>query len=107
MNDKELSKMFQKANELKGKEDDVYNKKIEELTDKIGKDKVEKKIQEIENKYGDQLNAYIKKINKFNKNATNKEKAQMIMEMKKKLNSQDQKKVDKVINLFKQYMNNV
>lgn len=96
--------MLNKVNELKKKDESLYTEKVEELKNTIGKDKVEKKLIEMEKKYGNQLNDYVKKVEEFKKGATNEQKAEMILEMKKKLSNDDQKKFDKMLNIFKNYM---
>ena len=104
INDKELMDMLNKVNSLKEKDENLYTEKVEELKNTIGKDKVEKKLAEIEKKYGNQLNEYVKKVETFKQGATNEQKAEMILEMKKKLSKDDQKKFDKMLNIFKNYM---
>lgn len=94
-------------NDLKKKDDGIYKDKIKELQNTIGKDKLDKKMKEIESKYGDRLNDYVNKVQNFSKSATNEEKAKMIMDMKNKLSADDQKKFDKAISVFKKYMNNI
>lgn len=96
--------MLNKVNNLKEKDENLYTEKVEELKNTIGKDKVEKKLMEIDKKYGNQLNEYVKKVEEFKKGATNEQKAEMILEMKKKLSKDDQKKFDKMLNIFKNYM---
>lgn len=68
---------------------------------------MEEKLKEIDSKYGDQLSNYVHKVQNFSKDATNEDKAKMIMEMKSKLSDEDKKKFDKVLKMFKKYMNNI
>ncbi|MFZ7134146.1 MAG: hypothetical protein ACOWWR_17515 [Eubacteriales bacterium] len=105
--EKELFDIISKVNQLKEKDDAIYHEKIEELKNTIGKDKVEKKLKEIDAKYGNQLNDYVQKIQKFSKNASSEEKGQMVLEMKNKLSPEDQKKFDQTIKMLKKYMNHI
>lgn len=99
--------MIKKVENLKEKDESLYNQKITELTNTIGKDKVEKKLKDIDKKYGNQLNDYVKKVGEFNKNASKEEKAKMILEMKQKLSKEDQKKFDKLLKMFANYMKDI
>ncbi|MPW25909.1 hypothetical protein GC105_08910 [Alkalibaculum sp. M08DMB] len=105
--DKELLDMINKVGNLKSKDESQVSQKVDELKNTIGKEKVESKLKEIDEKYGDQLNDYVKKIEDFKQGATSQEKAEMILEMKKKLNPNDQKKLDKILKLFKSYMKDI
>lgn len=99
--------IISKVNQLKEKDESIYNNKIEELKKTIGKEKVETKMKELDEKYGDELKQYVKKIEKYNKNATNREKAELILNMKKKLSNEDQKKINKLLKIFKNYMKDI
>ncbi|WP_193708345.1 hypothetical protein [Alkalibaculum sporogenes] len=99
--------MINKVGNLKSKDESQVSQKVDELKNTIGKEKVESKLKEIDEKYGDQLNDYVKKIEDFKQGATSQEKAEMILEMKKKLNPNDQKKLDKILKLFKSYMKDI
>lgn len=105
--DKEVIDMIKKIDDLKQKDEVLYKKKVDQLKNTIGKDKVDKKLKEFDKKYGNQLNDSINKISEFKKTASNEEVAQLILDMKDKLSKEDQKKFDKFLNMAKNYMKDI
>ena len=63
--DKDVMDMIKRVSNLKEKDEALYEKKVDELKNTIGKDKVEKRLKELDKKYGNQLNDSIKKITEF------------------------------------------
>lgn len=76
---------------------------LENLEKEIKERGLEKQINSFEKKYSGQISDFIKELNQKGE-MTNEEKTKMVIEMKKKLSSEQQKQFEMIMSAMKGYL---
>lgn len=77
-------------------------KDVDTLKREISERGLDSQVKGFEKKYGKQINSFIDEVNKKDMNA--QEKAQLVMNMKKKLSPDQQKQFDSLLSALKGYL---
>jgi hypothetical protein len=97
INSGELNEIQSIISELK-----KSGKDVDTLKQEISQRGLDPQVKNFEAKYGKQINAFIDEVNKKDMNA--QEKAQLVMNMKKKLSPDQQKQFDSLLSALKGYL---